>query len=288
MSTGHAKNVANFEDMISFCTGYGATYNPSKVAIQLPSLNALRTNAENALADVNSANTAFINATNARQIAFSSVKPLATRLVNALDATDATDELIKDAKTLNRKVQGARKSKGTKPETLPTPPDTAAEDKQISVSQQSYDSIIENFEKLGQLVATEPTYTPNEVDLQTATLITFHGNLKTTNTSLPDPEHRNDTFATTIKCLPNDPIDLSVPFTDDFEEMTIFSANKDSIGISPNAHWDYFNDDDSGRVRSRAAADFIISGNRSISLDQIKPMKHGSNNKLVGTFNLSG
>ena len=33
--TGHAKNVANFEDLISFCTGYGATYNPSKAAIQL-------------------------------------------------------------------------------------------------------------------------------------------------------------------------------------------------------------------------------------------------------------
>ena len=30
--TGHAKNVANFEDLISFCNGYGATYNPSKDA----------------------------------------------------------------------------------------------------------------------------------------------------------------------------------------------------------------------------------------------------------------
>ncbi len=113
--TGHAKNVANFEDMISFCNGYGGSYNPSKIAIQIPSLNTLRTNAENAVADVNAANTAFINATNARQIAFNPVKPLATRLVNALEATDATDELIKDAKTLNRKVQGARKSKGQNP-----------------------------------------------------------------------------------------------------------------------------------------------------------------------------
>jgi len=39
--TGHAKNVANFEDMISFVTGYGATYNPSKNAIKLPQLNTL-------------------------------------------------------------------------------------------------------------------------------------------------------------------------------------------------------------------------------------------------------
>lgn len=182
--TGHAKNVANFEDMISFCTGYGGSYNPSKIAIQLPSLNTLRTNAENAVADVNSANTNFINATNARQIAFNPVKPLATRLVNALEATDATDELIKDAKTLNRKVQGARKGKGTKPETPPTPPDTAAEDKQISVSQQSYDSIIENVGKLGELIISEPTYAPNEVDLQVVTLTAFHNNLKTTNTAV--------------------------------------------------------------------------------------------------------
>ena len=182
--TGHAKNVANFEDMISFCTGYGATYNPSKIAIQIASLNTLRGNAIIAVEDVNSANTAFINSTNARQIAFTPVKPLATRLVSALGATDATDELIKDAKTLNRKVQGSRKGKGAKPETPPTPPDTATEDKKISVSQQSYDSIIENFGKLGELVISEPTYTPNEVDLQPATLLTFHNNLKATNTAV--------------------------------------------------------------------------------------------------------
>lgn len=166
--TGHAKNVANFEDITSFCNGYGGSYNPSKIAIQIPSLNTLHTNAIAAIEDVNTANTAFINATNARQIAFNPVKPLATRLVNALEATDATDELIKDAKTLNRKVQGSRKGKGTKPEASPTPPDTPTEDKQISVSQQSYDSIIENIGKLGELVISEPSYAPNEFDLQVA------------------------------------------------------------------------------------------------------------------------
>lgn len=28
--TGHAKNVANFSTLISFCTAYGTKYNPSK------------------------------------------------------------------------------------------------------------------------------------------------------------------------------------------------------------------------------------------------------------------
>jgi hypothetical protein len=95
------------------------------------------------------------------------VKPLATSLVNALEATDATKELIKDAQTLNRKIEGSRKSKSAKPETPPTPP---SKHKKISVSQQSYDSITENFGKLGELVISEPTYTPNEVDFQVVTL----------------------------------------------------------------------------------------------------------------------
>ncbi len=36
--TGHAKNVANFETLISFCTGYGTTYNPSRDALKVANL----------------------------------------------------------------------------------------------------------------------------------------------------------------------------------------------------------------------------------------------------------
>jgi hypothetical protein len=109
-----------------------------------------------------------------------------------------------------------------------------------------------------------------------------------TNTTLTDPQHSNDTAIHHIKCLPNDPIDLNIPFTDGFESMDKIAVSYDSIGISPNAHWDYFNDDDSGRLRSNISSDLTITGNRSISLDQFMPMHHGSNNILSGTFNLSG
>jgi len=81
--TGHAKNVANFEDLISFCTGYGATYNPSKAAIQIASLNTLRTNAQGSITGVNSSKTAFTNATNSRQTSFDPLKKLCTKIVNA-------------------------------------------------------------------------------------------------------------------------------------------------------------------------------------------------------------
>lgn len=180
--TGHAKNAANFEDLISFCTGYGAQYNPSKAILQIANLTTLHTNAQNSIGSVTASKTAFSNATNARQNAFDPLKKHCTRVVNALDATDATDKLVKDAKSINNKIQGKRA--GEKPKPVSATATDAAEDKSISVSQQSYDSLIDNFDKLIQLVGTEPTYTPNETELQISTLQTDLGNLKTVNTAV--------------------------------------------------------------------------------------------------------
>lgn len=180
--TGHAKNVANFEDLISFCNGYGGSYNPSKAILQIGNLTMLHGNAQNSITGVASSKTAFANATNARQTGFDPLKKLCTRVVNALDATDATDKLVKDAKSINNKIQGKRA--GAKPKTAPAPGSEAAEDKTISVSQQSYDALVDNFGKLIDLVGTEPTYTPNETELQISTLQTNLGNLKATNTAV--------------------------------------------------------------------------------------------------------
>lgn len=108
------------------------------------------------------------------------------------------------------------------------------------------------------------------------------------NLANTDPQHSNDTFRTVLKVFPNDPIDLSTEFADGFEDIPPFTLLHDSVGISPNGHWDYFNDDDSGRIRPFVTKDVVIKGQRSMSLDQALPMRHGSNNKLTGTFNLAG
>ena len=182
--TGHIKTVANFEILISRCTGFGTSYNPSKVTIKLPALIALHTDAEDSITAVDVANTATINAVNARKSTFKPLKGLATRIVNALASTDASDELIEDARSINRKIQGTRKGGTTPPETPPTPPDPTSETTHISVSQQSYDNQVENFFRLGKLVESEPTYTPNETDLQLPALIAFHHDLKAKNTAV--------------------------------------------------------------------------------------------------------
>ena len=152
--TGHAKNVANFQDLIAFCTGYGATYNPTKNALKLPQLNTLFTSGQNALADVVTKNTAYNNAVNARIASFDGLRALSTRLINAFQTTDATTEKINDAKGFNRKIQGKRASKIDTPVDPNAPAPTT-----ISSSHQSYDQLIQHFAGLISVLQSEPLYT---------------------------------------------------------------------------------------------------------------------------------
>lgn len=188
---GHAKNVANLEDLISYCTAYGTAYNPSQTAITLASLNTLKSNADTAIANVVSMNTAFKNATNDREIAFLPLKKLTTRIINALKASGVSKQTLDDANSINRKMQGkltkADAGKNAQPNVmnnmaLPNNPTPVVNP--ISTSQQSYDSLIEHFSKLIDLLTSIPAYGPNEVDLSVASLNTNLTNMKTTNTAV--------------------------------------------------------------------------------------------------------
>ena len=163
--TGHAKNVANFQQLINLIIQLGTTYKPSKNSLQLPQLITLKTTAENNISEVLHAKINHSNKINERLMAFNGIKVLTTRLINALQATDASDEKIANAKTYNRKIQGKRalsSKKTTTPDGTPT--------KTISTSQQSYDLLIHHLNGLNQTLKTEPSYHPNETDLQFETI----------------------------------------------------------------------------------------------------------------------
>ena len=106
--TGHAKNVANFDKLISYAIGYGADYNPSKVAIQVISLQAVYGNANQAIDLVNESIPIYKNTIAGRELVFDPLNKLSTRIMNALDATDAAEQLQENARTINRKIQGSR------------------------------------------------------------------------------------------------------------------------------------------------------------------------------------
>ena len=176
---GHAKNVANFQDLIEFVIGYGETYNPSKNSLKLPQLIALKDNAQAKLNDVITKNTIYNNKVNERMVAFSNLKSFSTRLVNALQTTDATNETINNAKTFNRKMQG-KKASTTQASTDPNAPAPAT----ISTSQQSYDQLIQHLTGLKSVLETEPSYTPNEIELQIATIDSKIADLSAKNTAV--------------------------------------------------------------------------------------------------------
>ncbi|MBL7729523.1 MAG: hypothetical protein JNM68_17635 [Dinghuibacter sp.] len=92
---------------------------------------------------------------------FKEMKPLATRLINALAATDATEGTMKDARGINQKLQGQRATK-TKPVVMNG---AEEESRKISVSQQSYDNLLEHFTRLAELLKQQPQYKPNEPEL---------------------------------------------------------------------------------------------------------------------------
>ena len=183
--TGHAKNVANFEGLISYCQGYGSKYNPVNANITVSALQGKRTAALTALKNLKAAKTALDNATNDREIIFSDLKKLSTRIVNALESTTASGQTVDDARTVNRKIQGKRA--GTKTDLASATADTPAESveraeaRSISVSQQSFDSLVDNFAKLVQIVSSIPAYAPNETELKVTTLNTLLANLRASN-----------------------------------------------------------------------------------------------------------
>jgi hypothetical protein len=164
--TGHAKNVANFQDLIAFVTGYGAAYNPSKSALKLVNLQTKITAEQTNLTTVIAKNTTYNTAVNERFAAFDNIRGLTTRVINALSSTDASDKTIADAKGFNRKIQG-KKASGTT--AAPTDPATPAP-KTISASQQSYDQLTQHLNGLISTIQSEPTYAPNENDLKVITL----------------------------------------------------------------------------------------------------------------------
>ena len=188
---GHEKNVANFEDLISRCVGFSTAYNPSLNAIKIANMNTLKTSAATSLTSATSNFNLLKNASNNREIVFLPVKKLSTRIMAALKSCGATVQTINDALTYNRKIQGKRatpikevtneENRTVDPNTTPIDPNVVIH---ISSSQQSYDSKVEFFAKLIDLLGTIPSYAPNEADLKIASLNTLLASMKTSNTSV--------------------------------------------------------------------------------------------------------
>ena len=87
---------------------------------------------------------------------------LSTKILNAVKASNVSKEYINDVQTIIRKLQGKRATPKTKDDPN-TPEDESLQTH--SSSQMSIDQRIENLGKLIDLLASNPNYAPNEVDI---------------------------------------------------------------------------------------------------------------------------
>ena len=179
--TGHAKNVANFEELVTLCKGYGPTYNPANPNLVTTALDTLLSNAKSSLSALNATLPQWINAVNQRENLFKPLSELTTRIISALAASGASKQIVNDAKAIARKLKGMRAS--SKSNTTADTENTETAPKTISASQMSYDSRVENFDKLVKLLELQPEYAPNESDLAIAGLNTLLTQMRDANTN---------------------------------------------------------------------------------------------------------
>jgi hypothetical protein len=180
--TGHKKNVANFETLITFCDSYSTSYNPGSTIISLTALKTMYASALSALDNVESTKAIYNHVTNEREIAFEPVSKLCARVVNTLDAFGASEEKVKDGRSIVHRLTGRRTSKKTEPKVQdannPTP------ETHQNIAHLSFDSKVAALKSLIQLLLTEPKYQPNEAELSIGGLTTLVTNLESLNTQV--------------------------------------------------------------------------------------------------------
>lgn len=182
--TGHTKNAASFSDMLKGLTDLGTKYQPANESIQLWTLGIKNEQVTIAMDNWGTAIRESANAENERTKLFATLNSYSTRILNTLISSANISALtIKDARSIVSKIQGSRSVTGKK--AIAEAKNAGVEPaRTISVSQLSYDQKCAHFAALRKLIATQPTYNPNEADLKLTAIEAYEGKLKKANNNM--------------------------------------------------------------------------------------------------------
>jgi len=174
--TGHAKNVDNLGLLISNIASYGDRYKPTNPSILLEALKKMEADGRAAVLAVNDAMPIYSRATIERDNAFAPLGQLVTRSLNSLRASSSSEQTDEAASAIVRKIRGNRT-------TAKAAAATDVKVATVSTSQQSYDSVIDNYERYIQYIAATPEYAPNEEDIKLPVLKALAVDLRAKNTA---------------------------------------------------------------------------------------------------------
>jgi hypothetical protein len=176
--TGHAKNIANFTDLIIVCKNLGTRYNPGRADLKISAVSKQLADTETAQALLNKRVPLRTSAVAQKDAAFKNLPGRTTRVVSYFKSCHPLEGELGNARTIAKKIKGeTKKGKAAK--------EGAAG---ISTSQMSMDSRIENLNRLIEVVAANSNYTPNEADLQVSGLTTYAGQLKSLSEAVLEAE----------------------------------------------------------------------------------------------------
>jgi len=194
---GHAKNVSNYDELITSVIGYGAIYNPSKSSlIDLPALQTLQPLVYDSASTVNRLAGVFNSARAARKTAFTPLSKLITTIINVEQTCNASKQIDENIKSLVRKMRGMHKkmnksiapveapSSITGATTTTSTPSITTTKRTISSSQVGYNTLLDTFDKLIKMLIIIPEYQPNEAPITTASLSTLYHELLALNASV--------------------------------------------------------------------------------------------------------
>lgn len=168
---GHAKNVANFEDLITRVKSLGPDYNPSKAGLSLTNLELQHQAADASLKALAAELPLYQQAVDAKQAAFAALGKLTTRALNMFRASVDNVAEVESAKSLAAKIRGMSRSKP------PRAAEGAQPVKRISTSQFSTDMQLANLALFIEVLSAHPSYQPNEAELTITGLRALHTDL---------------------------------------------------------------------------------------------------------------
>jgi hypothetical protein len=172
--TGHARNAANFDKLISYLHELGDRYRPIAADLHLDALLAHSAELRRCMELVMQAKLRYDNASIARRDLYAGLKTLSTRIVNALRATGLPEGKEADAVALQRAIGGW-------PATKQRPIPDAAPRRRHSNSRLSFDSRAELFGRLVALACDNPNWHLVPGDLSAESLRQLLAALNETN-----------------------------------------------------------------------------------------------------------
>jgi len=179
----HVSNVQSFEKLLGICTGYGGSYNPGKQNLRVEILSDLLKQAQDKLLQVSIAKSNHEQAQNEREIAFTEMRALTSRIMAELRSSGALPQTIADASVMARRIRGyskadkagitAEKGKASEPETASRKRNSA-----------DFANSAAYLEKLLQTLGNEPRYQPMNPELQLETLQAMLTRLRSLNAAV--------------------------------------------------------------------------------------------------------